>query len=299
MRTERARDDVTVGFDGSIESRRAIAWGADEAHRRLAPLHIVACHVNPVVENPWVPSAAYDESDAIASVKLDLEGFAADIHRRYPDLRCEQRLVVGDARVELVTAAAESALLVVGTSGAGAAESFLLGSVAHAVARTSPCPVVLVPGNEPSETTGRIVVATDGSRAATAAVVWATDEADRRDAELVVLHAWSYPYDTFVDGGEARDLTRVDAALVVDAAVERATGRGRSPVRARLVEGQPSAVIVDESAHADLVVVGSRGRGGFRSLLFGSVAHAVAAHAPCPTVVVRGTAADDPDQVGG
>nr|WP_205528367.1 universal stress protein [Desertimonas flava] len=83
------------------------------------------------------------------------------------------------------------------------------------------------------------------------------------------------------------DLTRVDAALVLDRALERCRDRGRGAVRGELVEGPPARSLLEHADHADLVVVGSRGRGGFRSLLFGSVAHRVAEHAACPVVVVR------------
>jgi nucleotide-binding universal stress UspA family protein len=130
-------------------------------------------------------------------------------------------------------------------------------------------------------------VGTDGSASAHAAVLWAVDEADRRDAELVIVHAWEYPYSTELGSPEAFDMTRVDAALLLEDAVATARDRGRGTVSGRLVNGAPAKAILDEAAGADLVVVGSRGRGGFRSLLFGSVAHRVAEHAPCPVVIVR------------
>jgi nucleotide-binding universal stress UspA family protein len=103
------------------------------------------------------------------------------------------------------------------------------------------------------------------------------------------VHAWDYPYGTELSSSTVHDMVRVDAAVVLDDALRRCQERGRSPVRGELVQRPPSKAILAEADHADLVVVGSRGRGGFRSLLLGSVAHTVVEHATCPVVVVRRT----------
>jgi nucleotide-binding universal stress UspA family protein len=277
----------TVGFDGSAESRRALMWAAAEAELSGATVRAVSCYTVPPVPGPWVPAVPYDAKTIRDATSNDL-GTAVQSARLYhPSVTFEERVVYGAPRAQLVAEAADSTLLVVGSSGAGAGESWLLGSVAHSAARTSDCPVVIVPATSSHDPSGRIVVGTDGSPAATAAVMWAVDEADRRNAELVVVHAWDYPYSSELGSPEAFDLTRVDAALVLEDAVAKCRDRGRVPVDGRLVNGAPAKAILEASADAELVVVGSRGRGGFRSLLFGSVAHTVAAHAACPVVVVR------------
>jgi nucleotide-binding universal stress UspA family protein len=81
----------------------------------------------------------------------------------------------------------------------------------------------------------------------------------------------------------------VDAACALDRAVERANSRGGARVDGRLVEGNAAESIIEAAEGADLIVVGSRGRGGLRSLLLGSVSSAVIHHTRCPTVVVRHT----------
>jgi nucleotide-binding universal stress UspA family protein len=286
---------LTVGFDGSIPARRAVAWAAVEADRRRAKLQVVACYSITPLAYPWVGNAAFPvDIDLLEKqARAGLHEVASDVSLSFPALVIEQRAIFGWARDELIDAARESDLLIVGTTGVGAAESVLLGSVAHAVARTSPCPVVLVPDAPDRPLFDRIVVGVDGSEASRLAAEWATDEADRLNVECVVLHAWSYPYATELSSETGHDLTQVDAELCLETAVERCRVRGRCPVRAELVESSATKALVEASAQADLVVVGSRGRGELRSLLFGSVAHTVAQHSACPVVVIR---AEQPDE---
>ena len=281
----------TVGYDGSAESQCAVDWAAAEAELTGATVRVVACYTVPVVVSPWMPTVPLDERTIESATADDVRVAVELAHKRSPDVHFDERVVRGSPRVQLVAEASDSALLIVGSTGAGAAESWLLGSVAHAAARTSPCPVVIVPRvNAPAH--NKIVVAADGSDTAHAALLWATDEADRRNAELVVVHAWNYPYSDELSSATVHDLIRLDANLVLEEAVRTCRDRGRGPVRGLLVQGAPANAILDEATHADLIVVGSRGRGGFRSLLFGSVAHTVTEHAPCPVAVIRGPDAD-------
>ena len=137
---------------------------------------------------------------------------------------------------------------------------------------------------------GRIVVAIDGSEAARKALAWALDEGRLRQAVVEVVHAWDVPYvgmgstiagvlepDAFEEAGKELLDRAVDAAETSDLP--------EPPVR-RLVRGLPASAVLEAAAGADLVVVGSRGRGGFTGLLLGSVSQQVAHHAPCPVVIV-------------
>ena len=144
-----------------------------------------------------------------------------------------------------------------------------------------------MPTEEPARTS-RIVVGTDGSEHADHAVRWAADEADRRRAELVIVHAWKRGYHLTIEGVDrADDLTPVDAELILDRAVEAARAVSGASIEGRLVEGNVTDTLLELSASADLLVVGSRGRGGFRAMLFGSTATAAATHSHCPAVIVR------------
>lgn len=285
--SEHVNGRVTVGFDGSAASDRAVMWAAAEAARRSAKLRIVGCYTMPAVVSPWIGAIPYDLEEIRVAAQAGLDKAVAVVRERHPGLALEGGVVMAPPREQLAADAAESDLLVLGTTGAGKVEALLLGSVAHALARTSPCPVALVPDEEPPDRVGRIVVGIDGSEPAAAALDWATDLADSAAAELVVVHAWEYskPDSRSPQGHE---LAKVDAALVLEEAVARSRERGLGPVRGELVEASAPAALVALAKNADVVVVGSRGRGGLRSMLFGSVAHSVAQHSPRPVIVVRG-----------
>ena len=136
-----------------------------------------------------------------------------------------------------------------------------------------------------------MVVGVDGSPGSLAALRWAVDEADRRDATLEVVHTWQYPAVGEVAGLAA--VTDACAALegaakeVLDGAVQLALQWSDAividPV---LINGDAAISLLRRARDADLLVVGSRGRGGFAGLLLGSVSQQCAHHAQCPLVVV-------------
>lgn len=139
--------------------------------------------------------------------------------------------------------------------------------------------------------TTRIVVGIDGSESSRAALDWAYDEAKRWGADLDVVHAWSYPYAYGVEGAVvvppqtlADDATKLGEEEITALRARRGDG-----VKVTLVveEGGAAHSLLDRAKDADMVVVGSRGHGGFYSLLVGSTADQVVHHAVCPVVVVR------------
>jgi nucleotide-binding universal stress UspA family protein len=143
---------------------------------------------------------------------------------------------------------------------------------------------------------GRIVVGVDGSDHASAALRWAVEEAKLRGARVVAVHAWLFVPPPPLG---APDLLAVPVSDVAGdlqaerAAAERALEASLAELGAdvdverRLVEGDAAEALVSEGDGADLVVVGSRGHGGIKTALLGSVSNHVIQHAPCPVVVVR------------
>ena len=140
-----------------------------------------------------------------------------------------------------------------------------------------------------------IVVGVDNSDGAKAALAFAHEEARLRDATLRAVHAWQFGYVGYTGfegavptiGGDMHEL-RAAAAAALEAAVREAIpDAGGVEIEQRVVEGTAGAALVDESHDADLLVVGSRGHGGFASLLLGSVSQQCAQHAACPVVIVR------------
>ena len=140
-----------------------------------------------------------------------------------------------------------------------------------------------------------IVVGVDHSEGAKAALRFALEEATLRQATLRVVHAWQYAYigATGLEGtypalgGDIKEL-RDAAERDLDATLrESIPETGMVEVERRVVEDRPAAALVDESRGADMIVVGSRGHGGFAGLLLGSVSQQVAHHAACPVVIVH------------
>lgn len=141
----------------------------------------------------------------------------------------------------------------------------------------------------------RIVVGVDGSASSHEALDWAVTEARLRGAELEAVHAWQYP--TAYSGGasfavaaayDMRDF-EVEAKAALDAIMSKVDASGlAAPIRETCASGAAAAVLIEAAQAADLLVVGSRGRGGFTGLLLGSVSQQIAHHASCPVVIVPG-----------
>ena len=132
---------------------------------------------------------------------------------------------------------------------------------------------------------GRIVVGVDGSAASADALRWAARQARLTGATLEAVTAWSYPT-TYGFPVIANVDWEHEASTALDQAVEAALGKDADVTR-RVVEGHAAQVLAEAAQGADLLVVGSRGHGGFTGLLLGSVGEHAATHAPCPVVVVR------------
>lgn len=138
---------------------------------------------------------------------------------------------------------------------------------------------------------GRIVVGVDGSAPAEAALRWALAEARLRGAVCEVVHAWTYPVVADIAGMAAAGVAwpdlEAEARRLLDEVIEQVRPESEGvTIEARVVEGTAAGVLIDAARDADLLVVGSRGRGGFVGLLLGSVSQQVAHHAPCPIVIV-------------
>jgi nucleotide-binding universal stress UspA family protein len=176
--------------------------------------------------------------------------------------------------------------VVLGDRGLSELGGLVLGSVAVSLAARSACPVVVVRGDR-ALADGPVVVGTDGSPVSEAALAFAFDAAVARGVDLVAVHAWSSTaideaLESFVDW----DASAEDAVLA-----ERLAGWGQKypqvTVRRAVVRDGAVQALVDASAGAQLVVVGSRGRGNAVGLLLGSVSHGVLHGAHCPVAVVR------------
>jgi nucleotide-binding universal stress UspA family protein len=188
----------------------------------------------------------------------------------------------------LAEASKDAEMIVVGSRGMGGFRRALLGSVSSGMVHHAHCPVAVIrqEGAEARDTLP-VVVGVDGSPASEAATAWAFDEASRRGVDLVALHAWSDLGATPTIGMDWEQFEEDGKEVLA----ERLAGwREKYPdvsVERRIVYNRPVHWLVEESEKAQLVVVGSHGRGGFTGMLLGSVSAAVVHEAKSPVVVVR------------
>jgi nucleotide-binding universal stress UspA family protein len=283
---------IVVGVDGSDSSLQATRWAAAEAARRHAPLRLVHGflwpthgHLRSIDRDTEMPvstleqtQAEMDSAKAIAKeVEHDLD-VVTSIQSRGP--------------VETIVTESERAQLVVlGSRGYGGFRALLAGSTALGVAAAAHCPVAVVRGGVP-DPTAAVVVGVDGTPVSEAALAFAFDEAALRGVPLVAVHAWSdFPVDGAFDfGGFAVDLEAVKTEEAEILAERLAGWSSKYPdvVQHRVIARDGAArALLEQSEHAQLVIVGTRGQGAMRRLMLGSTSHALLHHAPCPVVVVQ------------
>jgi len=286
------RSELVVGVDGSAASYAAVGWTAQEATIRGLPVRLVH------VVAPTSMSSTEAPNDTITHEQEVKARHVIDQARRIVDgVQGEARLKV---RVEiryagvlatLVDASRDAHMIVVGARGFDGFGWHMLGSVSAGLLHHAHCPVTIV--RDP-ESAGReihddapVVVGIDGSRASEAATALAFEEASRRRVPLVALHAWS-DVGVFPILGMDWHVYRDEGDEVLG---ERLAGWQEIypdvQVHRRLVCDVPARWLVNESDSAQLVVLGSRGRGGFDRLHLGSVSSAVAQSARVPVIVVR------------
>ena len=289
----RAGPVIVVGIDGSDGAATAARWAADEAARRHATVRLV--HAYELPPNAGYPDYRTPTNDLHAEVRQQseqlLDRVAAELTARHPDLTVETRIVYERPVVALSRTSEDAQLTVVGTDEATRISGVLLGSVALGAASSNPAPVAVIHAGQPDRTTGPVVVGVDGSPVSDAAVEFAFEEAAIRDTDLIAVHAWN---DIYSDSHGAQTLLVDPAVLQQEERAllsERLTGwRDKYPdvtVSQVVLEKRPTTALLDYGSTAQLIIVGSHGRGGFAGMLLGSTSHALITHAACPVIVVR------------
>jgi nucleotide-binding universal stress UspA family protein len=277
---------VVVGYNGKEHSAAALAWGAAEAIRLKAPLLVLYAANYPGMTADPGPGLMHREPGALEAAEEVTARGVAEALAAHPDLRVLGATEVTSPSRALIEAGQHAATVVLGSRGYGRVMGALLGSVAFAVAARAPCPVIVVKDEAADRPVGpshHVVVGTDGSPEAAAAVWFAADRAAAASASLEVVTSTGGHQ---VDDVDATEL-RASADRIAASAVEWVrANHPELPVAKRVEDCPAERTLVSVSAEAGLVVVGTRGRGAFEGVLLGSVSHAVIHGATCAVAVV-------------
>ncbi|WP_199422819.1 universal stress protein [Actinotalea solisilvae] len=292
-------DVVLVGVDGSPASLHAADWAAEHARRHGYGMHLVCSYAVPSFTAAALDGgyAALDDTAIAAGARAVLDEATERV--RATGVRVTSAVATGDAAAVLVDLSRGAATVVVGTRGRGGFAERLLGTVSSALPAHAHCPTVVVPLHQHDEDeraaepprVRRIVVGVDGSPAAEVALEHAIREAETWGAELTAVAG--VPVGTgagilaWLPAAVDHEAILRDAAEGLDVVVDRAVAKHPGvQVRRHVLDGTGAALLTEFSTAVDLVVVGSRGRGGFAGLLLGSTSQAVLHHAACPVMVV-------------
>ncbi len=291
------QDIIVCAVDGSDASKTAAKWAANTAVKRGIPLRLVSSYSMPqflYAEGMVPPQELYEDLEAETLEKIEeAKKVAVDF---VPDVDVSHQIEEGSPIDMLLDLSEQCTMIVMGSRGLGGLSGMVMGSVSAAVVSHASCPVVVVrEDNHVTEETkyGPVVVGVDGSGVSQKAIENAFKEADARGAELIAVHTW-------MDMQVQASLAGLSAAQqqwqVVEEEQNALLGHRLAGWQERFLDvkvtkvvtrDRPVRALADASEGAQLLVVGSHGRGGFKGMLLGSTSRALLQAAPCPMMVVR------------
>jgi nucleotide-binding universal stress UspA family protein len=282
--------NIVVGVDGSPASDAAVHWAAREAMMRTAPMKLINVVAPTLVSSAMAPNHTITQGEELRArqiLKQARQIVEQQAGEKRPDIHT-QRQYAGVVPT-LVDASNDAQMVVVGSSRRAFGRG-ILGPVIAGLLHHANCPVTVVPDPESTQHEigdAPVLVGIDGSTASESAAALAFDEASRRGVPLVALQAWSDVGVVPILGMDWRTYRDEGAELLG----ERLAGwQERYPdvqVHRRLVCDVPDRWLVDESKNAQLVVLGSGGRGGYAGMHLGSVTSAVIRSVRVPVIVAR------------
>ncbi|SDF40423.1 Nucleotide-binding universal stress protein, UspA family [Lentzea fradiae] len=282
---------IVAGVDGSASALTAVTWAARESARHRVPLRLVHSYVLPTRGYPQIIITGNEIRQAMENIGREkLAEAAAAARAAAPGVEVVTEIVCGGSTPALVEESKTARLVVVGSQGLGTVTGMIVGSTALALAAHGKSPVVVVRGTEVPG--GPVVVGVDGSPTSEAALAFAFETASLRGARLTAVLCWQ---DLLVESAYAAVPFAVDwAAVEADERrllAQRLAGwQDKYPdveVEQLVLRDRPVRAMMRLGAEAQLVVVGSRGHGGFTGMLLGSTSQALVYNAPCPLAIVR------------
>lgn len=281
---------ILVGVDGSEASLGALEWAVGEAKQLGWRLHVVCVFSMPSFTATMIETGypRIDDNLIQEGARAVLDDAVARVDGR---VEVNSTLEAGDPSAVLVELSQRAGLVVLGKHGRGFADR-LLGAVSSAVPPHAKCPTVVVPWRGPETRPRmpikRIVVGVDGSSSAKKALQRAVREAEVWDAELTAVAAVPIAQGAgamaWLPATIDRDELLSDVREGLDDACDEVGGS--VTIRRHALDGSAAALLTEFSTAVDLLVVGTRGRGGFAGLMLGSTSQSVMSRSDCPVLVV-------------
>jgi nucleotide-binding universal stress UspA family protein len=293
MSTGNAHLGIVVGIDDSPAAKVALDWAAREAELRnvgLTLVHAVSPNFATSLDTTLPPGLAQWQKEHGRRLLDEALKTVEQASRRGGPAEVHSELFSSAAVPTLIDLSKDAELMVMGWRDSGRWPGRVLGSVSSGLLRHAHCPVAIIHDEDPlmpHPGQAAVLVGIDGSPASELATAVAFDEASLRNVDLVALHAWS---DADVSEWPGVDWPATQSVAEQVLAERLAGWQEEYPdvnVRRIVVCDQPARQLVERSKEAQLLVVGSRGRGGFAGMLVGSVSETVAQLARMPVIVAR------------
>jgi nucleotide-binding universal stress UspA family protein len=282
---------IVVAVDGSPASNAATCWAARDAAMRNIPLTVVSVVTTPTATYPPVPfpdSLGVRLEDQGRKTAADAVKIAEDAMPTDRKVAVKSEVVFSTPAQALVKMSDEAEMVVVGSSGKGMLARGLLGSVSSSVVRSANCPVAVIRDEDllmPDPQHAPVLVGIDGSPASELATEIAFDQASHRGVELIALHAWS---DVCASGLPGWEWSGPESeSSFAESLVHWQERYPNVRVQRVVVCDEPARQLIEKSESAQLVVVGSRGRGAFNRMMLGSVSNTVLHSVRIPVIVAR------------